>query len=164
LQGELTISIETEKTKVQDIDADFELWKLLNSSREILHEVRDKELRQFGIPVRQAGILYAIFHDLHDYTVLADIARLSNREPNSVSTIIDRMGRKGLIKKSKDHRKKNVLRISMTEKGKEAHLMATNRRSIHRIFATLSKEEIDLMQSCLTKLHSKALEEQKQND
>jgi DNA-binding MarR family transcriptional regulator len=158
------ISKETGKNKMQDADADFALWVLFNACRETLHEVREKELRQFGISVRQAGIIYAILHDLNDYAIPADIARVSHREPNSISTIIDRMERKGLIKKSKDERKKNVFRVSLTEKGKQAHLMATNRRSIHRIFACLSNEEIELMQSCLTKLHSKALEEQKQND
>jgi DNA-binding MarR family transcriptional regulator len=158
------ISKETEYRKVQDTDADFELWKLFNASREILHDIREEELNQYGITIRQAGILYAIFHDLDDYAIPADIARVTNREPNSISTIVDRMERKGLIKKSKDAHKKNVLRVSLTEKGKGAHLMATNRRSIHRIFACLSKEEIELVQSCLTKLQAKALEEQTQNE
>ena len=149
---------------MKDTDTDFELWKLFNVSREILHEIRQKELKQYGISIRQAGILYAIFNDLEDYAKPAEIARVSNREPNSISTIIDRMERKGLIKKNKDPHKKNVIRVSLTDKGKKAHLMATNRRSIHRIFACLSEEELAQMQSCLNKLHTKALQEQKTID
>jgi DNA-binding MarR family transcriptional regulator len=144
---------------MRENDADFALWILFNAAREIIHEVREKELKRCGISVRQAGILYAISNDLGDYAKPSDIARVSNREPNSISTIIDRMERKGLIKKSKDLQKKNVIRISLTDKGKEAHLLAYNRRSIHRIFTCLSEEEIGQMQSCLNKLIARALQE-----
>ena len=111
-------------TSRRENDTDFALWILINVAREFVHDIRDKELKKNGISVRQAGILYAITHDLKDYAKPSDLARVSNRKPNSISPLIDRMERKGLIKKDKDLQKKNVIRITLTEKGKEAHLMA----------------------------------------
>jgi DNA-binding MarR family transcriptional regulator len=149
---------------MRETDADFALWILFNTCKEIIHDLREKELKRYGITVRQAGIIYAISNDLEDYAKPSEIARVSHREPNSISTIIDRMERKGLIKKGKDLHRKNVIRISLTEKGKEAHVMTYNRRSIHRVFACLSEEEIGLLQSCFNKLIARALQEQKTNN
>ena len=149
-------------TKRED-DMDFALWILLNVAREFIHDLREKELNKYGISVRQAGILYAITHDLKDYAKPSDIARVNNRKPNSISPLIDRMERKRLIKKDKDLQKKNVIRISLTEEGREAHLMAGNRRSIHRIFSCLTEDEMRQMQFFLNKLIARALEERKTN-
>lgn len=145
-------------------DMDFVLWILINVAREFVHDIREKELKKYGISVRQAGILYAITQDLQDYAKPSEIARVNNRKPNSISPLIDRMERKKLIKKDKDLQKKNVVRISLTEKGREAHLMAGNRRSIHRIFSCLSEDEMRQMHTYLNKLIARALEERKTNN
>ena len=151
------------KKRISD-DLDYELWKLLNFVREIIHEVREKELANYGLTIRQAGILYTVINDLGNNAKPAEIARFSKRAPNSVTNILKTMERKGLISKNKDLYKKNVIRVSLTEKGKEALEMANNRRSIHRIFACLSEEEITQTHTYLTRLLDKAATELKTRD
>ena len=145
----------------RDPDSDFELWILMNVIQEITHAVREKELNRYDISVRQSGILYTIFNQLDNNAKPADIARFSRRGPNSISTILNRMERKGFINKNKDLRKKNAIRVSLTEKGKKALEFANNRRSIHRIFAALSEEELIQAHTLMAKLLDQAVKELK---
>ena len=139
-------------------DSDYELWTLVLDARDIIFDIRERELAKYGITVRQVGIL-SIVNALGGNAKLAEIARVSNREANSISTIVQRMEKNGLIKKKRDLQKKNVIRVSLTEKGQEILPLANNRRSLHRIFASLSEAEIVQMKLCLNKLISKALQE-----
>ncbi len=84
---------------------------------------------------------------------------MTNREPHTASTLIDRMDKAGLVKKVKDLKKKNLVRITITAKGRRAYNHSTKRESIHRMMACLSKEEHQKMNSGLETLHDCALEE-----
>jgi MarR family multiple antibiotic resistance transcriptional regulator len=139
-------------------DDDYELWRLLNITREVINSARDKELDEHGITSRQVAVLYAI-HIIGENATPAEISRFLRREPNTISVILNRMADKGLIKQSKDLPKRNMIRINITPKGKEAFQLACNRRSIHRIFANLSHEENKQMETLLNKLLSKAYKE-----
>jgi MarR family multiple antibiotic resistance transcriptional regulator len=121
-------------------DDDYELWRLLNITREEISIAREKELGEYGITTRQVAVLHAILI-IGENATPAEISRFLRREPNTISVILNRMADKGLIKQSKDLPKRNMIRINMTPKGKEAFQLACNRRSIHRIFANLSDEE-----------------------
>jgi DNA-binding MarR family transcriptional regulator len=139
-------------------DDDYELWRLLNITREAINIARERELAEYDITPRQVAVLYAI-RIIGNNATPAEISRFLYREPNTISVILNRMAEKGLIKQSKDLPKKNMIRINLTPKGKEAFQLATNRRSIHRIFANLSQSENKQMETLLNKLLSKAYKE-----
>jgi DNA-binding MarR family transcriptional regulator len=139
-------------------DEDYELWRLLIYTREAIQKARADELAKYGITPRQSGILLAV-DTISNNATPADIARFLKRDPSSITSLLKRMERKGLITKSNDLKKKNMIRITLTEKGRQVFYMTQNRRSLHRIFATLSEEEYKQTQSCLYKLLSKAYEE-----
>jgi len=147
-----------ELERKQTTDSDYELWTMIVDARDLIYDIRERELAEYGITVRQAGILF-IVDRLGGNAKLSEIARVSNREPNSITTIVKRMERNGLIKKKRDSQKKNVIRVSLTEKGEKVLPLTSNRRSLHRIFASLSEEEITHMKLYFNKLISKALQE-----
>jgi DNA-binding MarR family transcriptional regulator len=139
-------------------DDDYELWRLLNITREAINAARKRELAEHGITPRQVAVMHAIL-EIGNNATPAEISRSLGREPNTISVILNRMAEKGLIKLSKDLPKKNMIRINLTTKGKDAFQLATNRRSIHRIFANLSNTENKQMETLLNKLLSKAYKE-----
>jgi DNA-binding MarR family transcriptional regulator len=55
--------------------------------------------------------------------------------------------------------RKNLVRVSITEKGQQAYHKSTRRKSIHRIISSLSEEERQKLRSCLEKLQNKAFKE-----
>ncbi len=137
-------------------DQDYELWVLLARTRDILLKARQKDLARYNITARKAAILLAT-QVIGDKAIPAEIARWIHREPHSTSEILSRMEKEGLVRKIKDLGKKNLVRIMLTEKGREAYYHALERESIHKIMSSLNKEQRQQLRSCLQKLWDKAL-------
>ncbi len=73
-----------------------------------------------------------------------------------ISYILNRMERDGLLRKAKDLDRKNMIRVSLTEKGKQAYYLSTKRESIRQAISALSEEEYQQLWPCLEKLRSKS--------
>ncbi len=67
------------------------------------------------------------------------------------------MEKQGLITRVKDLPKRNMVRVAMTEKGREAYELSTRRFSMHDTMSALSETEKSLLWNLLEKLRDKAL-------
>ena len=139
-------------------DRDYEIWVLLNQVRDVMFSAREKESQQFGISAMQAGVLFVV-RSIGDKATPAEISRWLFRKPHSVSCILSRMEKEGLIRKSKDLERKNLVRIALTDRGEEAYRKSLARESIHRIFSKLTQEECQNLASLLKALRNSALRE-----
>ena len=139
-------------------DKDYELWVLLAQAREAMYKARQKELRLYNLSPRQSAVLF-IIRAIGDKVTPAEISRWLLREPHSVSEIISRMEKQGLLKKVRDLYRKNLVRIELTEKGSEAYNQAIKRDSIHTIMSALSDEERRQFSTMLEKIRYRALKE-----
>ena len=139
-------------------DEDQDLWLLLTRTRYAIFRAREKELMRYGISPEQAGLLFVV-QALGSKSTPAAIARVIFRQPHTVSALVDRMARKGLVKKLKDLDRKNLVRVSMTEKGRKAYEQSSKRGPIHRIIAVLTPQERNDLKLYLQKLMRKAREE-----
>jgi len=148
----------TENSRSFDADRDYELWWLIMHMRRAMHKARGKELSKYGITPEEAAVLFTIQAISHAATP-AEISRWLLREPHSISGLLNRMQKEGLITKAKDLERKNLVRVAMTEKGRQAYSQSTKRESIHRILTALSEKECQQIRTCLEKLRNKALEE-----
>ena len=140
------------------IDEDVRLLTALDHTTIAIIRAREKELSQYGLTYMQAAVLFTI-QAVGDKTTPAEISRRLFREPHSVSGLVSRMEKAGLVKKDKDLDRKNLIRVTMTDKGKEGYTQSTKRDSIRRIMSSLSKEERKLLKSYLKTLQKKALAE-----
>jgi len=139
-------------------DQDYELWWLILHTRRAMYKARARELLQYGITPEEAGVLFVI-QAIGRRATPAEISRRLVREPHSISGLLRRMKRKGLVKRVKDLERRNLIRVTITKKGREAYNQSTKRDSIHRIISSISKEDCQEMKACLEKLWNKALEE-----
>ena len=133
-------------------DEYYSLWLRLLLVRDAIHRARQGELRQAGITVSEAGVLFYV-HALGGRATPAEISRCLFKKPHGISTLISRMEKEGLVKKANDLERKNLLRVEMTEKGQQAYNHASERAVIHRIMSSLSEGERQQISSCLEKLH-----------
>ena len=69
------------------------------------------------------------------------------------------MEKAGLVKKSKDLPKKNMVRITITERGQQAYKKSLEAGSISRIMSALSEEKHQQLRSCLEALREKGITE-----
>jgi DNA-binding MarR family transcriptional regulator len=139
-------------------DKDYELWMLLVNTKKLVFRARELELSWYGLTPEQSIIL-CIVHNSKEALTPAEIARLIICKPNTVSAMMDRMAEKGLIKKTVDPRRKNMVRIMITEKGKKAYEAASKRDPIHRIMGYLPKDEQVALSHALGKIAMKTSNE-----
>jgi DNA-binding MarR family transcriptional regulator len=130
-------------------DRDYDLWLLLARTHYRVKQARTNELRNYGISPEQAGILFYVQNN-KDNAKPSDLARWMLREPQTITSNINGMVKKGLIKKTQDKIRKNVVRLSLTEKGEKAYVQSIKRDSFHRILAVLTEEQ---RQALLNTLH-----------
>lgn len=119
-------------------DPIFELWKTLDQARSALSRARGLELAQYGITVEQGAVLRLLL-TRPDPTTNADIADIMIRQYNSVTTLINRMEKLGLVKKEKLTSDRKFL-ITITPRGKDIYEKATY-NSIRLAFSDLSNED-----------------------
>lgn len=135
----------------------YQLWWLLVHVWRAIHKVRAKELRGHRITPEEAAVIF-IIHNIGPATP-AEISRWVLREPHSVSRLVSRMERKGLVSKNRDLARKNLVRVALTEKGTQSYSALIKIESIQRIMSVLSEEQYQELYSCLEVLLNKAFEE-----
>ena len=139
-------------------DKDYELWLLLRHARDSVAKARDYELDEVGLSRIQAGILYVVKTSTKPVTP-AEISRWLLREPHTVKVDLDNMEKLGLITRVKDLPRRNLIRVSLTEKGEEAFNKSMEMPVIHRVMGSLSGAERENLRTLLDKLRNQALEE-----
>jgi DNA-binding MarR family transcriptional regulator len=120
----------------------IELFWLIIQCRRLVRRLREKELAKKGAGVspEEAAILFAVKYFKNDAR-LNQISQMLVRERNSISTLMSRMERKGLILKVTDPDRKNRFRVVLTESGEEAYSKITDRKSLDKAFSDLQPDE-----------------------
>ncbi len=136
----------------------YDLWGAINLTRDAVLKVRSRELMKCNLSVEQSGILYLLAILDHEPT-LTEVSMYLVKELHSLSKTVMRMENLGLLKRAKDAKRKNVLRLSLTDEGRQAYTCARNRESIEWIMSVLSEKEEQQLTSCLNKILNRALEQ-----
>ncbi len=139
-------------------DQYYNTWVLLRQTRDAIFRARENGLAQYGISTREAGVLFVI-QAIGKEATPAEISRWLFREPHTLSSLLSRMEKKGLIRKANDLPKRNWIRVSLTDKGKEAYNNSTKRQSLHKALSALSDEELKQLNSYLMTLRDEAIKE-----
>jgi len=139
-------------------DEDQDLWLLLTHTRYAVFRAREKELQRYGLSPEQASLMFVVM-GMGNKAPPASLSRYLIRQPHTVSALVDRMAKKGLIRKVKDLERKNLVRVVITEKGQHAYELTTKRGPIHRIMNILNKEEKKQFRKYLEKIFAEARKE-----
>lgn len=144
-------SIKTGTEEVTDID--FELWVLLDHARSVLSRSRELELAQYGLTTEQAGVLHTLLNKGGSATN-SEIAGTVVRAYNSVTTLVNRMEKLGLVAKDKSPQDRKYL-VTVTDKGRGIYEKVT-RNSIRMSFSDLSAEDKQKFLAYLTHIIKKS--------
>jgi DNA-binding MarR family transcriptional regulator len=140
------------------VGRESELWTLLNQAQHAAIRASETELRQLGVPQMHAEVLMIVKGDGGPVTP-AEISRFLFREPHTISGLLTRMEKQGLVKRVRDLQRKNMVRIAITDKGEKAYRKLGDVSAITSIMSCLSSKEQDILKDTLLKLRRKALEE-----
>jgi len=137
-------------------DPDYRVWVLLHQARDVLHKVREREVAEYGITAVQSAVLFVIYSNEGKVTPTL-ISNWLLREPHTISSIISRMEKLGLVEKTKKPGPNAELSITLTEKGRQAYHKIENIDLIREMLSCLSEEERKQLGSLLKRLRDKGL-------
>ncbi len=140
-------------------DKQYNLWLLLAQTRSAIIRSRQKQEGQHLHP-NQALALCTIWAYQGQATP-AMLSRVLFLERHSVSELISRMEEKGLVKKNRDELKKNIVRVTITEKGRKITRQVIRIDFIKGIISTLSEEQQEQLRTSLNILLAAAQKEMK---
>ena len=130
----MAVDIEQENTVLR-------LRLLLRRVGDALALCQDSLFSKYGLTTEQWGVLTAI--KARGPLRPSDLAGLLERSPNTISMLVDRMVKAGLVRRTRDRKDRRVVTVSFTEKGKTAvePAILVGWEFIHEVLSTLSDDE-----------------------
>jgi len=131
-------------------------WVLLRQVYNLVSKCEDKVFSEYRLTTEQHTVLMAI-KNISGPVRITDIARWLDRSVNSVSMIIDRMVKAGLVKRTRDRKDRRTVFVTMTSKAEEAYVPATiaGWGLIQEILSPLSDEDKSTLIRLLETLRDK---------
>jgi MarR family transcriptional regulator, organic hydroperoxide resistance regulator len=132
-------------------------WMLLGTTVAVLERARNLELAKVGLNMPQTEVLYCLKISKEPMTPMK-LSRMMHKQPHTVSALVHRMERQGLLATKRDLKRKNWVRVSLTKKGEEALKRWASANMVPDIFSGLSEKETDALSAIMKKLHNRGLE------
>ena len=139
-------------------DPDYSLWYTIRRAHESIHKVRKMEIRPYKLSTVETGVLL-IVHKAKNNITPAEISRQLLKDPHSISQLLGRMEKKGLLQNIRGYRKKNMVQVKLTEKGQKAFKLSESGNKVSNIMNVLSDKEKKQLIKYLDKLRERAMEE-----
>jgi len=120
----------------------LKLWYASHRTRALLKMCEDQIYSEYNLTTEQFTMLAAIKY-LDDPVRVVDVARWTGRSTNSISMIIDRMVKAGLVKRVRDRIDRRAVRLVVTSKGESLLKPATRAgwEFIQKIASPLAHED-----------------------
>jgi DNA-binding MarR family transcriptional regulator len=122
-------------------DIEHYAWWLIGRARHIMLKARQKELDPYEISPQQAHIIDALYY-FGDKATLNQLAKDLDRGAASVSALLSRLEKDGIVKKSRENRKSVLKKFDLTEKGINIQKITSQRVSVQKIMSVLSEEQL----------------------
>jgi DNA-binding MarR family transcriptional regulator len=146
-----TISDDIEKIRItKKEDPDINLLMVFDQSCSVITTAIELELKHLQTTQAQVRILNMLSRENRPVTI-DELSNWTFKEFNSVSTLINRMEKRGLVKKIKKNLDLKTY-IIPTEKGNVLYHKKVKEQSIHLIFGSLSEEERKQLYDILKRL------------
>jgi DNA-binding MarR family transcriptional regulator len=139
-------------------DKEYDLWILLSRLYHMVAKLRNMEMNKQGILPVQAYMLF-IIQSMGNATTPAELSRFVYQQRNSVSDILKRMEKQGLITKEKASKGNGRILVKMTEKGKKILQLSKQREHLHNVMSVLNEEQRGQLESLLELLRDRAIDE-----
>jgi DNA-binding MarR family transcriptional regulator len=145
------------KTQGYAADDPFLLWVLIAQTKDAILKARQRDYARFGISDDRRAILYIIMDNGGTATPVV-IARNLFRELHSVTEMLKRMEKDGLVERRKGTGRSRV-EVVITQQGIDVFEQSYHNETDQRIFSALTKQERERLSQYLWKLRSRVLED-----
>ena len=137
-------------------DQDYELFGLVISATEAILKARQKELSEYDIEPARSGVLITIASLGNEATPVA-IGKHLLRTRHSISELLSRAEKDGLVEKKWDLDRKNGVRAVLTRLGEEVAQKTMKGLVLPKIMSSLSAAERSDLRTLLQKLFDQTM-------
>ena len=140
-------------------DVTVKLWLLAFQTSDVLRTCTDQLFMEYNITSEQYDVLASVKY-LGDRVNITDIATWLRRSTNSVSMLVDRMVKAGLVRRIRDKTDRRVVNVVLTSKGQNILELSSPGcwEFIKEILSPLSYEDRRTFVSLFEMINRKALE------
>jgi len=135
-------------------ELNLQVWLSIADLNHKMYLVRNKELNKRGITTRQMHILRLI-DALGEKAALSVIAKATERKVDVVSRQAAGMEKDGLIKRIRVKAKSRLLRLELTDKGRELLKIIRISDGMNEVSSILTEKELEQLHAGLDKLLTK---------
>jgi len=125
-------------------------WRQIYQTENLLRQCQEQICVEYGLTVEQYAVLIVLNY-AGGSARITDIAQWLIRSTNSITMIVDRMVKAGLVKRTRDRVDRRVVKVTATSKAnaavKEAHVAVLE--FVRKIFQPLSNEDENTLSSLL---------------
>jgi DNA-binding MarR family transcriptional regulator len=139
-----------------NVEAPVGLWMMIRRTVRLIGKARQRELIKCGISDDASAVLLTVW-TLGRQAIPAMISRYLFLERHSVSQLLTRMEKDGLVQRVKDLERRNYVRVELTKKGLDAFHRSSKQRSTRPIMTVLTEKEQETLWSVLARLRDRAI-------
>ena len=142
------------------MNSSYNMYVHIHMTQKALLNARYSEVKSFGITIMELALL-TIVKGLDGEATPAQIARLIMRRRSTVSGLLNRMERNGLIRRSEYKSNKRLRKVTLTVKGEKVLEQTWEMDNIDNIIGSISDDEFRRLWTLLEKLQGLALKQLK---
>ncbi len=135
------------------------LWFLMHRDVGLFRRCEDQVYGEKGLTMEQFTVLAAMKY-IGQPARPADIAEWIGRTPNTISMIVDRMVKAGLVRRTRDRKDRRVVNVTATSKAEDLFKLAipAGWEFIHKIMLPLSQADRQTLARLLETVRYEALD------
>jgi DNA-binding MarR family transcriptional regulator/transposase len=133
---------------IRQVNPNYKLWQLFCYTYRVIDSISRAAFRKYGLTPSTVAVL-SVLYQTGENLKPTDFAVIFKRKPNTITAILNRLERQGLLQKIKDTYRQNAKRVFLTEKGKSVFLNLMNNNGYYEMFTALSDEKRHQLIDCL---------------
>lgn len=131
-------------------------WDVIATTYRMIANQWNKELSKYNL-TREQSLILAIIKHLGDSATPWAISRFQVQAHNTVSDMLNRMEKQGLVIKKRESNGKSRVKVELSKKGESAYVRSLERNSLNKIMSAVTPEELEQVKSILEKIREEAL-------
>jgi DNA-binding MarR family transcriptional regulator len=137
----------------------FATWTLLHQSYLLTYKYLDQIVSRLGVSQAQASVLLVLKGTGHPLP-LSKLARFLVQEAQSVTSLVDRLEARGLVKRVPDQRDRRVIHVDLTPQGEEMfeQIFPAAWKACSEVFRDLSTKDLNQFANLATKVRNRSAE------
>ena len=137
------------------LDHNYNVVMLLGLTLAALDKAMQQQARTSGLTAKEYEVLILV-KELGDRAIPAELSRILLRRPPGITTLLNRMEKRGLVKRKAHPDNKKIRIVAMTQKGQQALEVAGRRHVLDDILRTMSSEKYARLWDLLEELKDRA--------